>query len=109
LLFFISRFGDGKFKIDKSEFVYWANAGGALIANLPDSYWQPIYDTLAEVMRTDELLNSDLPIDGNVLFDQLDLNLADEKGCFNRLTLITTLIHSVWSHSNANHFQYFVK
>jgi mediator of RNA polymerase II transcription subunit 23 len=107
-MFFTSRFGNGQFRIDKDHFVYWTNAAGTLIANLPDSYWQPIYETLAEVMKTDELLNS--TSSGQfVLFDQLDLYLADEKGCFNRLTLITTIMHSVWTHSSANHFQYFAK
>lgn len=43
------------------------------------------------------------------LLDSFDLYLADEKGCFNEVSLIIGLFHSIWCHSSANHFQYFVK
>jgi hypothetical protein len=47
--------------------------------------------------------------DSNNLLDSFDLYLADEKNCFNEVSLIIALFHSIWCHSSANHFQYFVK
>ena len=63
-------------------------------------------------MKTDESLTRSEPVKGqepNYLFDNFDLYLADAKDCFTRLTLIITLIHSLWCHSSANHFNYFVR
>lgn len=64
-------------------------------------------------MKTDELLNSVDLIENNsnstFLLDHFDLYLAEEKNCFNKVTLVVTLFHSIWCHSSANHFQYFVK
>ena len=46
------------FLIEKREYVYWINAAGIIIANLPETYWHPVYELLADIMKTDELLNS---------------------------------------------------
>lgn len=55
------------------------------------------------------LKTTEPPVSESNLLDSFDLYLADEKNCFNQVTLIIALFHSVWCHSNANHFQYFVK
>jgi hypothetical protein len=65
-------------------------------------------------MKNNQLLN---PIDNNMeineatnsLLDRFDLYVAEEKNCFDELTLIITIFHSVWCHSNASHFQFFIK
>jgi hypothetical protein len=67
-----------------------------------------VYDKLAEIMRSEDTLN-DSTADKNFILDQFDFYLAEEKGCFSRLTLMTTLIHSIWSHSSASQFNYFAK
>ena len=81
--------------------------------NIKETYWRSIYEILAETMKTDELLNqtefSESNIDSSGLLDHFDLYIADAKNCFNRVTLIITIFHSIWTHSNTNHFQYFVK
>ena len=97
--------------IDRKEYVYWINAAGIIIANLPEPYWYPVYELLAEIMKTDELLNSTEPPkdDANFLLEHFDLFLADEKSIVTPATLIVTLFHSIWCHSSANHFYYFIK
>jgi hypothetical protein len=63
-------------------------------------------------MKTHSLLNSTDPAGHHTnskLFDHFDLNLAEEKNCFDEVTLMIALFHSIWCHSNANHFQYFAK
>ncbi|CAF0729586.1 unnamed protein product [Brachionus calyciflorus] len=111
-MFFIGKFQDQQYYIDSKEFDYWSNAAGMIISSLPEPYWYSIYEIIAETMRTDEILNRYGPLDNNqssTLFDQFDLFLADEKNCFNRLTLVIALFHSIWCHANANHFQYFFR
>jgi mediator of RNA polymerase II transcription subunit 23 len=79
---------------------------------LKDSYWQPIYERIAQVMLSHPSLNQTSEpseTDPNNLLDSFDLYLADEKSCFNEVSLIIALFHSIWCHSSANHFQYFVK
>ncbi len=96
--------------IEKKEYVYWINAAGIIIANLPEPYWYPVYELLAEIMKTDELLNSVNPLnDANFLLEHFDLFLADEKNILSPATLIVTIFHSIWCHSSANHFYYFIK
>jgi mediator of RNA polymerase II transcription subunit 23 len=106
-LFFKCRFKN-EYKIEIKQFAYWINAAGLLIANMPDSYWQPIYERIAQVMLSHSSLNQTDGGDSNLL-DSFDLYLADEKNCFNEVSLIIALFHSIWCHSSANHFQYFVK
>lgn len=111
-LFFTSCFRNQGYTIDQKEFVYWINASGLVISNLPEPYWYSIYERLANIMKTNALLNStDSTGDhtNSKLFDHFDLFLAEEKNCFDEVTLIIALFHSIWCHSNANHFQYFVK
>ena len=108
-LFFANRFSKsiGSHPIESDEFVYWINAAGLLIANLPESYWSPIYERIADMMQTHPLLNS---VEFNInLFDHFDICLAEEKHCFDEVTLIIAIFHSIWCHSSANHFQYFIK
>jgi len=98
------------YAIDKKEFIYWVNAAGLIISNLPETYWQPIYERLEDIMKNHALLNNTEPqLQSAKLFDHFDLFLAEEKGCFNEVTLIIVLFHSIWCHSSVNQFQYFVK
>ena len=43
------------------------------------------------------------------LLDYFDLYLAAEKQCINEITILIALFHAILTHSNAIHFQYFVK
>jgi mediator of RNA polymerase II transcription subunit 23 len=112
----LGRFQDSPFVIERKEYVYWINAAGIIIANLPEPYWYPVYELLAETMKTDELLNSTTTTtatetnqDANFLLEHFDLFLADEKNILTPVTLVVTLFHSIWCHSSANHFYYFIK
>jgi len=82
-----------------------------IILIIKDTFWHPIYELLSEVMKTDELLNyNQEPTEERnlaILLDNFDFYLANNKNCFNKLTLLLTLFHSIWCHSSANHFQYF--
>ena len=61
-------------------------------------------------MLNDEMLNTTEPNkDPNFLLEHFDLLIADEKNIFNKATLIVTLFHSIWCHSSANHYYYFIK
>ena len=112
-LFFASRFkAPQKYPIEMKELVYWINAAGLIISNLPEPYWHSIYERLAKIMKTHNLLNSNDSSGHHTsskLFDHFDIQLAEEKNCFDEITLIIALFHSIWCHSSANHFQYFVK
>lgn len=112
-MFFSSRLSkNAAYPIESAQLVYWINAAGLIIANLPEPYWYSVYNKLTEIMKGHSLLNaSDSTGDhtSSKLFDHFDFNLAEEKGCFDEVTLIVALFHSIWCHSNANHFQYFAK
>ncbi len=112
-LFFASRFtAPQMYPIESKELVYWINAAGLIISNLPESSWYSIYERLASIMKTHGLLNATNPSGhqtSSKLFDHFDLYLAEEKDCFDEVTLIIALFHSIWCHSSTNHFQYFVK
>lgn len=111
-LFFANCFSVRTSLIDKNELVYWINGAGLIISNLPESYWHSIYEHMASIMKTHTLLNSNDPSHHHAsskLFDHFDLFLAEEKNCFDEITLTIALFHSIWCHSSANHFQYFVK
>lgn len=112
-LFFTSRFvAPQKYPIDNNQLVYWINAAGLMISNLPEPYWHSIYERLANIMKSHSLLNSRDPNGHHTsakLYAHFDLLLAEEKNCFDDITLIIALFHSIWCHSSANHFQYFVK
>ncbi len=112
-LFFVSRFTSvHKYPIDSKELVYWINAAGLIISNLPEAHWYCIYERLAIIMKTNDLLNSK-NLSGHhtssKLFDHFDLLLAEQKNCFDEVTLVIALFHSIWCHASTNHFQYFVK
>ena len=110
MFFFSSINKDCPFFIERKEYVYWINAAGIIIANLPEPYWHPIYELLADTMKTDELLNATEPLrEANFLLEHFDLFLADEKSILTPATLVVTLFHSIWCHSSANHFYYFIK
>lgn len=103
--------------VEKQEFVYWTNAAGLIIGNLPEAYWQPIYEILIDVTKPSQLFRQfgdetdKLGDEGkdDKEFYELDLYLADEHDCFTQLTLVITLFHAIWCHANANHIHYFAK
>ena len=45
-MFFVSRFtSNSPYPIDANQLVYWINAAGLIISNLPESYWYDVFYT----------------------------------------------------------------
>lgn len=99
-------------KYYRKKFNQWKDWNHILFSSFKESYWRPIYEIVVDIMKTDESLNRTEPPtfneDPNELFINFDLYLANARHNFNRVTLIITLIHSIWCHSNTNHFNHFV-
>jgi hypothetical protein len=71
-----------------------------------ESYWSSIYQYLLQALQQNEILNA---TNIHNLLDYFDLYLAAEKQCINQITILIALFHAILTHSNAIHFQYFVK
>jgi hypothetical protein len=101
----IFRFVGSQNSINK-ETVYWLNAAGLLMAHIPETYSYSIYEYLSQILIHNEILKTNR-MD---LLNYFDIYLSAQN-CTNHdeITIIIALFHSFLYHSNANHFQYFVK
>jgi mediator of RNA polymerase II transcription subunit 23 len=93
---------ESSYFIPHQEFPDWVNAIGLLIANLPEAYWEGLYQRLATALASAPLSQWTLLQSPFRVFNIEEVNECREP---NSLSLLLALSHSVFHHSGFSQIQ----
>ncbi|TRY72734.1 hypothetical protein TCAL_11188 [Tigriopus californicus] len=85
--------------IPPGELPDWINSIGVILSNLPEAFWNGLYQRLVGAITSAPLTQWNLPQNPFQVFDYDDANGPT------RLNLLLALAHSVFHHAGFNHIQ----